>query len=113
VLSSTAHPAEAKTLASFLAGKPGQTDLCRIGVIQPADRDLAASSLFLDGKTPRNKALLLTAADRTVFQPGLAAWRRFAEDLLAPALARAWSGQGDVDQLVREAVDRANHGSVK
>ncbi len=108
IVKSTAHPQQAWQLIKFLAGRPGQEALARSGVAQPANRTIAQSALFLDGRRPHNKHLLLEAVAHTEYTPNFIWWSEFQDAYLFPALNQIWDGEPGIEELLRDVTERAN-----
>lgn len=77
-------------LIKFLAGPEGQTRMAATGLAQPALKALAAGPVFLDGKPPLNKKMLLRAAENAVFRPAWPLWDEFGQDFYGPATDALW-----------------------
>lgn len=70
------HPDLAWQLVSYLAGQPGQKELVRSGVAQPADRTLLKDTSLFANEPPHNLAALTFAAQHVQFQPATQQWRQ-------------------------------------
>lgn len=108
VMRSTPHPREAWKLVSFLGGPQGQYILAHAGLIQPALRSLAGSRAFLDNQPPKNRRILLNAAQHLVFAPDSTAWQDFLAQELNPALAHSWETGQPVGPAIQKAVQQGN-----
>jgi multiple sugar transport system substrate-binding protein len=74
----------------FLAGPQGEQRLAETGLVQPALRKLAEGKVFLDGKDPKNKKMLLYAADRGVASPAWKPWQEFNRSVWLPITDKVW-----------------------
>ncbi|HRU38530.1 MAG TPA: ABC transporter substrate-binding protein [Candidatus Goldiibacteriota bacterium] len=91
-----------------LSGEKGQSDLAAIGLLQPAIMRLAASPVFLDGKDPKNKKIVLEGVKNVVFYPLHERWEEINISYTAPALDRVWNGSKSARQAMDEVVPEIN-----
>jgi ABC-type glycerol-3-phosphate transport system substrate-binding protein len=92
IVSSSKHKKEAWQLVSFLSSPEGQGRFATTGLIQPARIAVAQSPVFLDGKDPANKKLLLQAVDYALAYPMATNWREVYQGIITPILQKVWIG---------------------
>ena len=104
------NPDLAWKLVKFLGGPEGEKRLATTGLAQPAIRALAASPAFLDDQKPKNKKMLLQAADIATFHPVWDRWVEFQNGTWNPMLDPIWvrGFDGDVAEMVKNMVSVAN-----
>jgi multiple sugar transport system substrate-binding protein len=103
----TKHPQEAWRLLKFLAGKPGQIELAKSSLCQPADMTIAHSKYFLDGM-PRNKGIFIKALPDAEFMPLDASWSDFLNLKLNPAMGWIWAGNEPAGTILKRVVKEGN-----
>jgi len=108
ILKTTKYPEQAWKLLTFLSGDEGQRDLARTGLAQPAIIEIAKSKDFLDGKPPKSKDFLLTAADAGDFMPDSLKWEEALSSYLYPALDKIWAGEKKPEDVIPAAVKQIN-----
>jgi multiple sugar transport system substrate-binding protein len=106
----TKHAELAWKLIKALGGPEGQKQLAKTGLAQPAIKSLAASPVFLDDQKPKNKKVLLEAAEVATFHPVWDRWIEFQNSVWNPSLDPIWvkGFDGDVSQMVKDAVKAGN-----
>jgi len=92
ILKATKHPEEAFRVLKALTGKHAERMLAGTGLTQPAMKDIAVIWAN-DGKTPKNKKMLLDAMEYVVYDPFTPVWREAKELYILPALDRVFSGK--------------------
>ncbi|HEY5039423.1 MAG TPA: sugar ABC transporter substrate-binding protein [bacterium] len=102
ILRASAHKPEAWKLVKFLSGKDAAVGFAQTGLAQPALKEVAESSAFLDTQPPLNKKMLLKAADSLIFEPRATNWSEIRDGLIGPELDRVWNGS----ESAQEAVDK-------
>jgi multiple sugar transport system substrate-binding protein len=90
-------PALAWELIRHMGGPDGQARLAATGLAQPALRSLSKSPVFLDGKDPKNKAVMLACADRGRFSPSWERWKEFQRAFWGPRTDALWVKGSPVD----------------
>jgi ABC-type glycerol-3-phosphate transport system substrate-binding protein len=108
ILRTTKHPEEAWKLLTFLAGEEGQKELAQTGLAQPAIREIAKSTSFLDGKPPMSKKFLLDAVNYGSFAPDTDKWQESLNSYIFPALDKIWANDKKPQDVMPEAVKKAN-----
>ena len=93
IVSSSKHKKEAWSFISYLSGPAGQAQFASTGLAQPALKKVAESPVFLDGKDPQNKKMLLRAVPLGVDQPMAVNWREVMQSIIFPGLDRVWLGK--------------------
>ncbi len=97
-------------LIKFLAGPEGQRRMAATGQAQPALKAMANSAVFLDGKDPQNKKMLLVMGEKFYATPAWTGWQEFLRGIWGPITDPMWVGgfKGDPAKLIKEAEDKAN-----
>jgi multiple sugar transport system substrate-binding protein len=108
ILKTTKYPEESWKLLTFLSGEEGQKDLARTGLAQPAIIEIAKSKDFLDGKPPKSKDFLLTAAEMGDFMPDSLKWEEALSSYWYPALDKIWANEKKPAEIVPDAVKKIN-----
>lgn len=105
-----ANPDLCWKLIKFMAGPEGQTRIAATGLAQPALRSLANSPVFLDGKDPQNKKMLLVCAEHALASPAWKPWVEFVDTMWRPQTDPMWiqGYQGDPTALLKTLQDQAN-----
>jgi multiple sugar transport system substrate-binding protein len=108
--SDVANPDLCWKLIKFMAGPIGQTRIAATGLAQPALRGLANSPVFLDGKDPQNKKMLLVCAEHAQASPAWKPWVEFVTTLWRPQTDPMWiqGYQGDTTALLKDLQAKAN-----
>ncbi len=111
----TKHRDAAWALVRHMAGEPGQRLLASTGLAQPALMRLANSPVFLDGKKPLNKKMLLKSANLGYTSPAVAWWTEYLEGTFRPKTDPIWvSGyKGDAVAEYKKAVAEGNKRFLK
>lgn len=78
-------------LVKYLTGEAGEQKRLASGLSQPALRKMAYSNLFLDGKDPSNKKILVDAVEHVKYFPLCGNWQE-VENLITDGLAKVWEG---------------------
>jgi multiple sugar transport system substrate-binding protein len=99
---------EAWEMVKRLSGEQGQKDLAAIGLLQPAIIKLAVSPVFLDGKAPAHKDIVLKAVKNIIFYPLYGRWEEINVSYTAPALDRVWSNQETAETAMKKLVPEIN-----
>jgi len=108
IVKQSKNKAAAWEMVKRLSGERGQKDLASIGLLQPAIKKLAESEVFLDGKNPKNKKIVLKAVDNIIFYPFFAEWEEINIGFTAPALDRVWSGKETAEEAMKRVVPEIN-----
>ena len=97
-------------LIKFMAGPEGQSRLATTGLAQPALKKLAASELFLDGKDPKNKKMLIYAAENALCSPAWKPYQEMMRSIWSPKTDLIWvtGYDGDPEVVIKDAADAAN-----
>lgn len=86
IIVKTKNPEASWKLVKYLAGEEGLTRLANTGLVQPAVMKIAESEVFLDGYRPKNKKILLKAAEKCVFPPFTREWEEIRISHVSPKL---------------------------
>ncbi len=108
-----ANPELCWKLVKYLAGPEGQKGIASTGLAQPAIKSLAASEAFLDGQDPKNKKMLLEAAERGVAAPAWKPWQEFLRGTYTPSTDPIWltgykDGEAGVIKLLKDVEAQGN-----
>lgn len=97
-------------LIHALGGPEGQRRMAETGLTQPSLARLAASAVFLDGQKPRNKRMLLVAAERGRQNPAWLPMLEFQRTVWQPMTDPIWMDgfSGDPAVLLKAAEDEGN-----
>jgi multiple sugar transport system substrate-binding protein len=99
---------DAWEMVKRLSGAQGQKDLAEIGLLQPAIMKLAESPAFLDGKTPKNKKIVIPAVRHIIFYPLHERWEEINVSYTAPALDKVWNNRETAEQAMKKLVPEIN-----
>ena len=109
ILNQTKHPKEAFEVIKALSGRDGQIMLAKIGLAQPAMKDIAESVHWaFDGKPPGNKKMLTEAVKYAIYDPFHPAWREAKEVYILPELDSVFSGTKTVEEAASNFTDNVN-----
>ena len=115
IAASCRHKQAAWELVKYLAGPIGLSNLARSGLAQPAIARLANSSLWLDGKRPKNRKLTIEEVPYVHFAVISPKWSEVSA-LVAPKLQLVWNGTLTAKQAVGQflppaqaKLDELNH----
>ena len=105
-----ADPATCWALIKALAGPSGEELMAMTGLTQPALKALAASSTFLDGQDPKNKQMLIYAAQHGHMTPVWEPWDEFLHTVWSPTTDPVWLDgyEGDPAAVFKQAQDEGN-----
>jgi multiple sugar transport system substrate-binding protein len=92
ILKNSKHKKEAWELVKFISGEEGAKRLAATGLAQPAIMSVANSSVFLDGKDPQNKKMLLEAMKYVKYNPMCKNWFEVHDSIIVPTLDKVWNG---------------------
>ena len=108
--SDTANPDLAWKFIKFLAGPEGQKRLASTGLAQPALKAMAKGPEFLDGKDPKNKKMLLYAAEHGLSSPAWEPWREFWRAIWMQGADPMWlkGYKGDIEADLKAMQAKAN-----
>ncbi|MES2200808.1 MAG: sugar ABC transporter substrate-binding protein [candidate division FCPU426 bacterium] len=108
--SDVANPELCWQLLKFMSGPQGQSRLVETGLVQPALKALANSPVFLDGKDPKNKGMLIYAAEHGYFTPASNIWAEFVRSVWTPVTDPMWINgfKGDPAAVLKEAETKGN-----
>lgn len=95
-------------LITYLAGAEAQKKLAATGLAQPAMKKIAESDLFLDGKKPLHKAMLLDAVQYVKFAPLMPEWEEINVSMIAPAFDKIWNGKEKAAPVLKKMVPEIN-----
>jgi ABC-type glycerol-3-phosphate transport system substrate-binding protein len=84
-----------------ITGEAGSSKLAATGLAQPALRKMAESPLFLDGKDPANKKLLIAAVPHGKYSALCANWWE-AFYFIVQALDPIWKENRDMDDVLEK-----------
>ena len=102
ILKSSTHKKEAWELIKYISGEEGAKRLAATGLAQPAIMSVANSSVFLDGKDPQNKKMLLEAMKYVKYNPMCKNWFEVHDSIIVPALDKVWNGdEAPADAMAR------------
>lgn len=104
------NPEACWKLIKFLAGPEGQKRMAATGLAQPSLKAMANSEIFLDGKDPQNKKMLLAMGEKLIATPAWTGWQEFLRGIWGPTTDPMWVGgfEGDPAALIKKAEDKAN-----
>ncbi|HET9870737.1 MAG TPA: sugar ABC transporter substrate-binding protein [bacterium] len=102
ILKSSKHKEAAWELIKYISGPEGARALASTGLAQPAIMDVANSPLFLDGKVPLNKRMVLDAMKYVKYNPMCKNWFEVHDSIIGPELDRVWNGT----ESPKEAMDK-------
>ena len=100
ILKSSTHKKEAWELVKFISGEEGAKRLAATGLAQPALMSVANSPLFLDGKDPQNKKMLLEAMKYVKYNPMCKNWFEVHDSIIGPELDKVWNGTETATQAM-------------
>ena len=100
ILKSSAHKKEAWELVKYISGEEGEKRLAATGLAQPALMSAANSSLFLDGKDPQNKKMLLEAMKYVKYNPICRNMTEIHDSVMGPELDKVWTGTETVEEAM-------------
>lgn len=108
--SDVANPQLCWELIKFMAGPEGEKRLAATGLAQPALKALANSPVFLDGKDPQNKKMLLYCAEHGLASPVWKPWQEFQRTVWGPQTDPMWikGYTGDPVALIKDVQKKAN-----
>ena len=92
ILKTSAHKKEAWELIKFISGEEGAKRLAATGLAQPALTSVSNSPLFLDGKDPQNKKMVLDAMKYVKYDPMCKNWFEVHNSIIGPELDKVWNG---------------------
>ncbi len=92
ILKSSKYKKEAWDLIKYISGPEGAKKLAATGLAQPAIMSVANSPIFLDGKDPQNKKMLLEAMKYVKYNTMCKNWFEAHDSLIGPELDKVWSG---------------------
>jgi len=98
---SSRNKSTAWKFVKYVAGEEGTLKLAADGLAQPALEKIAHSEVFLDGKDPQNKKLLLDAMKHGCYAPLCLNWDE-VKSIIEQELTPAWEGKA----TVHECLDR-------
>jgi multiple sugar transport system permease protein len=104
--SATKHPNEAWMLVKYLAGVPGLSRLAATGIAQPALAAVSASSVWLDGKQPKNRKLTIEEIPYIHFDVINPNWTEVTT-IINPKLELIWNGTLTPEQAVQAFLPQA------
>ncbi len=93
ILKSSKNKKGAWEFVRFIAGAEGQKKMSGLGLSQPSLMSVAASNVFLDGKKPLNKKMLLKAVQYGVYEPMATNWKEIRDGFITPTFDPIWSGK--------------------
>lgn len=93
ILKTCKNKKEAWALVKYISGEAGARQLAATGLAQPAIMSAANSPLFLDGKKPMNKKMLLEAVKYVKYMPMAKNSAEIQNGIVVPQLDRVWSNQ--------------------
>ncbi|MGH7442487.1 MAG: extracellular solute-binding protein, partial [bacterium] len=104
------NPALCWKLIQFMAGPEGERRIASTGLAQPALQSLANSPVFLDGKDPQNKKMLLVCAEHALASPAWKPWVEFQDTMWRPQTDPMWikGYHGDPKVLLKNLEAEAN-----
>jgi len=100
ILKSSGQKKSAWDLVKFLSGPEGEKKMTLAGLIQPALKSLGNSKVFLDGRPPHNKKLLLEAVQYGVYDPMISNWSETHDAVILPGLEGIWTGTSSAEKAV-------------
>ncbi len=100
ILKSSTHKKEAWDLVKYISGEAGAKMLAATGLAQPAIMAAANSSLFLDGKDPQNKKMVLEAMKYVKYNPICKNWFEVHDSIIGPELEKVWNGTETAEQAM-------------
>lgn len=100
ILASSQLKKESWELIKFLGGVEGAKRMAGTGLSMPALISVAHSPVFLDGKDPQNKKMLLDAVRYSVYNPLCKNWAEVRDGIIGPELDRIWNGEEDPKQAL-------------
>ena len=92
ILKSCPHKKEAWDLIKFISGEEGEKRLAATGLAQPALMSVVNSPLFLDGKDPQNKKMVIEAMKYVKYNPMCKNWFEVHDSIIGPELDKVWNG---------------------
>lgn len=102
ILRSSTHKKEAWELIKFFSGVEGAKKMATTGLSIPVIRSIAQSPIFLDGKDPQNKKMLLEAIPYSVYNPLCKNWSEVRDGIIGPEMDHIWNG----DETPKEAMEK-------
>jgi multiple sugar transport system substrate-binding protein len=107
VSAKTHHPTEAFSLVEYLAGPEGQARLTATGLQLPNQKELAATSLFLQpGKAPRHAEVFVQAAETSRPASATLVPNAFWNDVFSSFVEEVWRGDRTAASLFPEIKPR-------
>ena len=100
ILKSSTHKKEAWDLVKYIAGEEGAKMLAATGLAQPAIMSVSNSPVFLDGKDPKNKKVVLEAMKYVKYRPMCKNWLEVHDSIIGPELEKVWNGTETVEQAM-------------
>jgi ABC-type glycerol-3-phosphate transport system substrate-binding protein len=96
-------------LVEFMTRPEASAKFASSGLLQPANRKVAAGPGFIDGQTPKNKKILLTAVKDCYVQPrDQTRWREIMSSGLVQAMESVFRGEKKAVEAMPEAVKAVN-----
>ena len=115
ITSACQHKQEAWELLKYLAGPSGLGRLAASGLAQPALAKLADSSLWIDGKTPKNRKLTIDEVPYVHMDVISPDWNEITS-IINPKLQLVWAGSETAQQAIGQfagpaqvKLDQLNH----
>jgi multiple sugar transport system substrate-binding protein len=99
VLKNSRNKKAAWSFVKFITSQEGVRKQSEFGLSQPALVQMANSPVFLDGKDPRNKKLLLEAMKYGKYEPFAKNWLE-VKGIIETGLVEAWKGNISVEQAL-------------
>lgn len=92
ILKISKHKQEAWDVIKFISGEEGEKRLAATGLAQPALMADVNSPMFLDGKDPQNKKMVIDAMKYVKYNPMCKNWTEVHDSIIGPELDKVWSG---------------------
>jgi multiple sugar transport system substrate-binding protein len=109
ISSSCKRPQEAWALLKYLSRESSQAAYIPTGIFMPSLKKLAASEAFLKSSPPANKAWLIGAVSRSVFNPADPRWNEADQSIISPAMMEIMAGRASAQAslpVVAKKVDQ-------
>lgn len=92
ILKTSTHKKEDWELIKFISGEEGEKRLAATGLAQPALMSVVNSPIFLDGKDPQNKKMVIDAMKYVKYNPMCKNWFEVHDSIIGPELDKVWNG---------------------
>ncbi len=109
ILNSSRNKKEAWEVIKALTDPPGQVELAKRGLAQPARKAVAEGIAFAQNQEPpANKKMLNKAVQYVIYDPFHPKWREIEAKVISPELELFFNGKQNVDETVSKIVPQVD-----